>query len=99
MGKRFVHLVIPATAPSPLAATTRADLAFAIARAILGVDVVTVEVLDRIPESIKDDLAAQSARNPDFGDDVTPVDQPPVRPVHARFDTSETIVVDFEEID
>ena len=50
MAKRFVHLVVPAGTPPPLYAFTPSDAAYATARAILGVDVITVEVLDELPE-------------------------------------------------
>lgn len=53
---KFVHIVYPAGSPPPLHATTNASTAYTIAGSMLGVDVVTLPLEDRVPEVVLDDL-------------------------------------------
>lgn len=67
MKPKFVHVVMPAGATPPLYVFTPSDAAYVTARAILGVDVVTLPLLESVPASILEDLER------DFDeDDVTP---------------------------
>ena len=67
MAKRFVHIVYPAGQAPPLYAFARSDLMHTTARAMLGVEVVTLEVHEQLPGPIRDDLEV------DFDeDDETP---------------------------
>jgi hypothetical protein len=68
--RRAVHIVwSPAT--GPIAAYDRPDLAWDHARAMLGVDVAHMEVLDRLPSVVVDDLVSEYDED---ADNVTPPD-------------------------
>lgn len=58
MGKLYVHIVWSSQL-GPMVAYRDSSIAFEHAGEILGVDVTTLEVRDRLPESVRDDRAAE----------------------------------------